>query len=154
MTPTTGPFGRLAMQCPLTGYEANNILEVISAEHTPANPTSRRSSFCSTFNSFEEVDDTCIERLDSPQLEQKREASVIFARVYHFQREKLHVTLTTPKYRETCVETHKRRSSRDRKSSQERQLADEGTRAERREVRDFPIFREGEALHAEQEARC
>ena len=34
----SGPFGRLAIQSPLTGYEPNSTLDVISTEHTP-NPT-------------------------------------------------------------------------------------------------------------------
>ena len=40
-----------------------------------------------TILSLCEVDDTCIERLASPLLEQKREASVILAGVHHSQRE-------------------------------------------------------------------
>ena len=63
---------------------------------------------------------------------------------------KLHVTLTTPKYRETCCETlaEKRNSSRDWESSQERQLVNQRIRAERWEVRDLFRSREQEALHA------
>ena len=49
--------------------------------------------------------------------------------------------------------SQKRKSSRDRKSSEEGQLASERMRAERREVRVFVKFREQEAVNAEPEAR-
>ena len=52
-----------------------------------------------------EVDDPRIGRLASPLLEQKREASVILAGVYHSQREKLHGTLAAQKHGETCCKT-------------------------------------------------
>ena len=61
-----------------TGY-VHNTLEVINTEGTPANATSRRTSFCSTYNSVDEVpktlssgvvDDPRIGRLASPLLEQ------------------------------------------------------------------------------------
>ena len=38
----SGPFGSLAIRSPLTGYEPNPTLAVISAQDTPANATSRR----------------------------------------------------------------------------------------------------------------
>ena len=103
------PFGRLAIQSPLKGCELKNTWEVISTENTPANATSRRTSFCSTYNSVEEVpttlssgevDDPRMGRLASPPLEQKREASVNPAGVHHSQREN-----STSKHRETCCET-------------------------------------------------
>ena len=77
----SGPFGRLAIQSPVTSYKPNPTLEVTSTEDTPANPTSRRTSFCSTYNSVEEVpttlssgevDESRIVRLASLLLEQKR----------------------------------------------------------------------------------
>ena len=107
-----GPFGSLTFESPLTGYETNNTLEVIRAEDTPANPTSRRTSFCSTYNSVDaapatlssgEIDDPRIGRPASPLLEQTREACVILAGVYHSQIETLHVALTTPKHRENLL---------------------------------------------------
>ena len=61
-----------------TGYE-RNTLEVINTEGTPANVTSRRTRFLSTYNSVDEVpkilssgvvDDLRTGRLASPLLEQ------------------------------------------------------------------------------------
>ena len=50
-----GLFGRLAIQCPLTGYKPNAIVEIGSAEVTSIHRPSRRTSFCSVYNSGEDV---------------------------------------------------------------------------------------------------
>ena len=64
-----------------------------------------------------EVDDPRIGRLASPLLEQKREAGVILAGVYHSQRE--NSTVHTPQIstaRPVARLSHKRKTSRDRMS--------------------------------------
>ena len=50
-----GLFGRLAIQCRLTGYMPNAIVEIGSPEVTSIHRPSRRTSFCSVYNSGEDV---------------------------------------------------------------------------------------------------
>ena len=81
-----GPFGRWAIQSPLTGYERNPIVEISSTEATPVNPISRRTCSGSTRNSGEQVNTVPVfaevdegqgaGQLASPMLTQKIEASV------------------------------------------------------------------------------
>ena len=54
-TQVAGLFGRLAPHCPLTGYKPNAIVEIGIAEVTSTHRPSRRTSFCSVFNSCEDV---------------------------------------------------------------------------------------------------
>ena len=55
-----GQSGRLAEQSPLTGYEPNATVEVSSAEVTLVLPPSRRASFCTVYNSGEDVTTTLV----------------------------------------------------------------------------------------------
>ena len=50
-----GLLGRLAEQSPLTGYEPNMTFDPHTSGDTPANPTSRRTSFRSATTSAENV---------------------------------------------------------------------------------------------------
>ena len=86
-------FGRLSIQCLLTGYEPNAIVEISRTDVILMLLPSRRASFCSAYNSGEdatsglvssEVDERqSTRRLASPLFMQKREASVILARISH-----------------------------------------------------------------------
>ena len=152
-----GPFGRLAIQSPLKGCELKNTWEVISTENTPANATSRRTSFCSTCNSVEEVpttlssgdvDDPRMGRLASPPLEQKREASVNPAGVHHSQRENStshspHSSTGQPVARHSHTRENRARTGKvhrkDSPPTKEFELKEE--------VRDFPKFRKQEAFN-------
>ena len=91
------PFGRLAIQRSPTGYDPKKTLEVANTHDKPANATSKRTRFCSTSISVQEVpttlfsgevDDPRIGKLASPLLEQKKEASVTGAGVYYSQGER------------------------------------------------------------------
>ena len=94
---TGGRSGRLAEQSPPTGYEPNVTVEVISAEVTPVLLSSRRASFCSAFDSGEDVTTTPVssevderqsmDMLAPPLLVQKSAASAVPARFYHCKRE-------------------------------------------------------------------
>ena len=55
-----GQSGRLAEQSPLTGYEPNATVEVSSAKVTPVLPPSRRASFCTVYDSGEDVITTLV----------------------------------------------------------------------------------------------
>ena len=55
-----GQSRRLAEQSPLAGYEPNATVEVSSAEVTPVLPPSRRASFCTVYNSGEDVTTTLV----------------------------------------------------------------------------------------------
>ena len=86
-------FGRLAIQCLLTGYEPNAIVEISRTDVTLMLLPSRRASFCSAYNSGEDATSGLVSsevderqstgRLASPLFMQKREASVILARISH-----------------------------------------------------------------------
>ena len=104
---TAGRFGRWTIQSPLTGYEPNAIVEISS--------TKRRISFWSEDNSGEDVTSTpvssevherrSIGRLTSPLLMQKREASAVPPRIYHFFWGKNYVKLIShSKHGETCCD--------------------------------------------------
>ena len=88
-----------------------------------------------------EVDNPRTGRLAPPLHEQKREASVATAEVCHCQgvSSASHATKSTGEL--VARHSHKRKTSRNRECSQERQLANERIRAVKNDVRDFPIFR-------------
>ena len=132
-----GPFSRLAIQSPLIGYESNSIAEINSTEVTSVNPESRRTSFCSANKSGEEVatvpmssevDDGQCRQLASPLQMQKREASAIFAGHTRGESSTSHSPHSSTG-RSVAPHSHKRKSSRDMRKSQERQLANERIRA-------------------------
>ena len=52
---TAGLSGRLATQSLLIGYEPNAIVETSSTEVTPIHRPSRRTCYCSIYNSIEDV---------------------------------------------------------------------------------------------------
>ena len=92
-------------------------------------------------------------QLASPLRMHKREASAIPARIDHSKRENSVSHSPHPSNgRPVSSHSHKRKSSRDRISSQERQLDHESIRAEQREVRNFLKFGAEEAVQAEHEA--
>ena len=145
-----GLLGRLAIQSPLTGYEPNATVEISCTEATLVHHASRRTSFCSASNSGEDattapvtsgVDERQrIRRLPSPLLMQKREAIAIPARMYHSTGENStshHHTHRPSTGRPVVTHSHKRKSSRDMRSAQEKQLVNERVRAEQQDVRDF-----------------
>ena len=95
-----------------------------------ASPKTRISCCCSTFISVDDWLQRCSIR--------SREASVASAGVCHSNGKKNHVTLHT-KQRETCSVTLT--------------PVNERIRAEKKEVRDFLLFRGREAFHEEHDAR-
>ena len=157
-------FGSVAMQRPLTGYEPNAIVEISCTEVAPLHFASRMRSFCSVYNSGEdatsapvssEVDEKqSIERLASPLLIQKREASAIPARIYPSAG---HSSMSRSSHipsmgKLVATHAHKRKSSRDTRGIHEKHLTHEGTRDEQQYVKDFFKFRTEEAVQWEHEA--
>ena len=74
-----GWFGRMAGQSPLTGYEANNLIE-ISSQHTPINFHFRRHSFHTDFKDVpttaaSAATDTLDSGVTSPLFTQEREVN-------------------------------------------------------------------------------
>ena len=145
---TAGPFGRWTTQSPLTGYGPNVIVEISSTKILPVHFPSRRTSFCSEDNSGEDVTTTpvssevherrSIGRLTSPLLMQKRQASAVPPRIYHFSGEK---TMSSSSHtrsmgRHVAISSHRRRSSRDPRSAQKTHITGERIRTEQQEVRD------------------
>ena len=138
-------------------------MEISSSEVTPIQQPSKRKSCCSVFISSEditsapvssEVDERqSIGRPASPLLMQEREASAMPARIYHFTRESsMSRSSHIPSTRKPIpTHSHKRKSSRDRRSVQEKHLTSEIVRSEQQEVRDFQKFR-AEAVQGEHEA--
>ena len=112
---TEGQSGRLTVQSPLTGCESNVTVEVSSAEVTSTLLPSNRESFCSVYNSGEDVTTTLVSSkvdekqsmrmLTSPLLMQKRNTGAAPARIYHSNRQKFYVKLISPsKRKETCAD--------------------------------------------------
>ena len=166
-----GLFGCLAKKSPLTGYEHSAIVETSSTEVTPIHHASRRTSFCSAYNSGEDatpapvflkVDERqSIGRLASPLLIAEERSKCNFCVNLSLYMSKFHVTLIThSKHGETCCDTlteteveqgHKKRTG-ETTHKKEKQLTNERTRAEQQEVRDFQKFRAEEAVQGEHEA--
>ena len=144
---TAGRSGRLVIQSPRTGYEPNTTVEISSTEVTLVHLPSKRTSFCSVFNSGEDATTTPVsgevdERqstgmLDSPLLMQKREASAVPVRIYHSTEESS--VSSSPHIRSAvrpvAIYSHKKKSGRDPRSVQETHSASERIRTEHQEVR-------------------
>ena len=144
---TAGRFGRWTIQSPLTGYGPNAIVEISSTKINPVHFPLRRTSFCSEDNSGEDVTTTpvssevherrSIRRLTSPLLMQKREASAVPPRIYHFPGQNMSSSShTRSTRRHVAINSHRRRSSRDPRSAQETHITGERIRTEQQEVRD------------------
>ena len=131
-------------------------VEVCSAKVTVLLP-SRRASFCSVYNSCEDVTTTPVssevdERksmgmLASPVLMQKREASAALARKYHSDGES---SMSSSSHlrsagRLVAMYSHKRKSRRDPRSVLETHSARERIRTEHQDARDYLKFRADEA---------
>ena len=133
---------------PLTGYEPNATVEVSSAEVAPILPPSRRASFCSVYNSGEDVITTLVssksmrdktwEMLASPLLTQKREASALPAIIYHSIEKVLRLAHRIFKAQGDLIPVYsqERKSSRDPRNTLETHSARERIRTEHEEVRD------------------
>ena len=90
ISPQGVPFGRLAEQSPVTGYEPNEPVEVGSTEVTTLLLPSRRASIGSTATTpaSSEVDERPnLGMLASALSTQKRGASATAFRIYHSDRE-------------------------------------------------------------------
>ena len=107
--------------------------------------------FCSANNSGEDVTSTpvssevderqSIGRMASPLPWQKREAVAIFARIYHSTREtSMSQSSHTPRTVQLVAShSHKRKSSRDIRSVQDKHLENERVRAEHQEVQEAEL---------------
>ena len=145
---TEGQSGRLAAQSSLTGYEPNATVEVSSAEVTLVLQPSRRTSFCSVYNSGGDVTTTLVssevdERqsmgmLASLLLTQNSETSAAIARNYRSTRESSVSSSSHPRSagRLVGIYSHKRTSSNDPRNIQETHSARERIRTADQEVRD------------------
>ena len=87
-------------------------------------------------------------RLASPVLMQQREASAVPTRICDSTGENStsHSSHIPSAGRPVATHTHKRKSSRDTRSVQERHLTSERVRSQQQEVRDFLKFRTDEAV--------
>ena len=111
-----GLFGRLAIQCRLTGYKPNAIVEIGSAEVTSIHRPSRRTSFCSVYNSGQKMTSA---RVSSEVDERQSIERLVPTAAHAEERSKcnpcenlslcmriFHVTLMThSKHGETCCNT-------------------------------------------------
>ena len=109
-------FGRLAIQCRLTGYKPNAIVEIGSAEVTSIHRPSRRTSFCSVYNSGKKMTSA---RVSSEVDERQSIERLVPTAAHAEERSKcnpcenlslcmkiFHVTLMThSKHGETCCNT-------------------------------------------------
>ena len=152
--------GRFAIQSPLTSCEPNVIVEINSTEVTRSHHPSRRTSFCSVYNSGEDATTTPVssevdERqsmgmLASPLLMQKRGAGAAAARIYHPSGESS--MSSSPHVRSSGRLAAIFPSSRDPRSVQETHSASETVRTEHQEVRVRLEFRADEAAEGEKAA--
>ena len=127
-----GPFSRLAIQSPLIGYEPNTIVEINSTEVTSVNQGGL--VFAQQIIPVKEwLLFPCLRKwmmgMASPLHMQKREASAIFASHSRGESSTSHLPHSSTG-RPVASHSHKRKSSRDMRNSQERQLANERIRAE------------------------
>ena len=158
---TAGRSGRLATQSPRTGYEPNTTGEISCSEVTLIHPPSRRTSFCSVYNSGEdatttlvssEVDET--QSIGRPLLMQKREACAVPTRIHHStgKSSMSSSSHTRSAGRPVAVYSHKRKSSRDPRSAQETYTTSERIRTEQQEVRYHLNLQADEAAEGEKAA--
>ena len=115
---TEGRSGRLAAPRPRTGHEPNVTVEISSAEVTTNLQPSRRASFCSLYNSGEDVTTTLV----SSDVNERQSMGDLLR----------------------CT-SHERKSSSDPRSVQETHSARARTRTEHQEVRDQLKLRADEA---------